>query len=216
VHVELIDRLRCPGAHEESWLVAHATETEERRILEGTLGCPICHREYRITRGEVWMGSDEPDMVAVELAFPSDPEPAMRLAALLNVADDGGLYLLEGMLSTRVLTLAPAWSARWLLLAPPIGISAEGTIRGAGDAIPLARGSVRGIALTRPSSALATAAVAVLGSGGRLVAPAQTRVPDGMEELARDDEQWVAQKVAGYDSGVLITPRRAAPRTTHR
>ena len=122
----------------------------------------------------------------------------------------------SGMLGRLLPSLAELGSARWLLLSPPMGIIAEGAIRGAGEAIPLARGSVRGIALTRGSSALAHAAVPVLATGGRLVAPVHTRLPDGMQELARDDEQWVAEKVAGHDRGVLITPRRAVPRTGHR
>lgn len=216
MHVELIDRLRCPGPHADSWLVAHADETEDRRIIEGTLGCPVCSREFRIIDGDVWMGDDEPPMVAVDLASNPDPEPAMRLAALLNVGDSGGLYLIEGMLSTLVFQLTEVGSARWLLLSPPIGISAEGTIRGAGTRVPFARASVRGVALTQDSAALAQAAADVLLPGGRLVAPWNTPLPAGMEELASDREQWVAQKVAGYDTGALVTPRRAPPRTDHR
>lgn len=214
MHVELIDRLRCTGAHEDSWLVAHADESEDRRIITGTLGCPICHREYRITDGDVWMGDDEPPMFAVD-ARP-DPDAAMRIAALLNVDERGGLYVLGGKTALATWSLGMFENARWILLSPPMGLSGDGVIRGAGDVLPLARGSVRGIAIDRASAALAQSAASVLSPGGRLVAPCDTRLPHGMQELAQDHEQWVAEKVAGYDTGTLVTPRRAAPRTEHR
>jgi len=214
MHVELIDRLRCPAAHAESWLVAHADRSEDRRIIEGTLGCPVCQQEFRVTEGAAWMGDDEPVMVAAGVIL--DAEGALRLAALLNVDDRGGLYVLGGTLSTVAAALVAFDTARWILLSPPANVGAEATIRGAGDQLPLARGSVRGIAIDRPSATLATAAAAALAHDGRLVAPVGTELPHGMEELARDADQWVAQKVAAFDATVLVTPRRAAPRTTHQ
>lgn len=214
MHVELIDRLRCPAAHAESWLVAHADRSEDRRILEGTLGCPVCQREFRITEGAAWMGDDEPASLAPSAVL--DADGALRLAALLNVDERGGLYVLCGSIATAKDALATFDTARWILLSPPANVSAEATIRGAGDQVPLARGSVRGIAIDRPSATLATAAAAALAHGGRLVAPVGTELPHGMEELARDADQWVAQKVAAFDATVLVTPRRAAPRTSHQ
>ncbi|MCX5764133.1 MAG: hypothetical protein NTU67_05810 [Gemmatimonadetes bacterium] len=214
MHVELVDRLRCPAAHAESWLVAHADRSEDRRILEGTLGCPVCQREFRITEGAAWMGDDEPASLAPSAVL--DADGALRLAALLNVDERGGLYVLGGSIATAKDALATFDTARWILLSPPANVSAEATIRGAGDQVPLARGSVRGIAIDRPSATLATAAAAALAHGGRLVAPVGTELPHGMEELARDADQWVAQKVAAFDATVLVTPRRAAPRTSHQ
>lgn len=214
MHVELIDRLRCTAAHAESWLVAHADRSEDRRIILGTLGCPVCQREFRITEGAAWMGDDEPASLAPSAVL--DADGALRLAALLNVDERGGLYVLGGSIATAKDALATFDTARWILLSPPANVSAEATIRGAGDQVPLARGSVRGIAIDRPSATLATAAAAALAHGGRLVAPVGTELPHGMEELARDADQWVAQKVAAFDATVLVIPRRAAPRTTHQ
>ena len=44
--VELVDLLRCPHAHEDSWLVAAADETADRHIVHGSLGCPEPGRMY--------------------------------------------------------------------------------------------------------------------------------------------------------------------------
>ena len=43
--IELVDALRCPVAHAESWLVAAAIRMEARHIVDGTLGCPVCSAE---------------------------------------------------------------------------------------------------------------------------------------------------------------------------
>jgi hypothetical protein len=62
------------------------------------------------------------------------------------------------------------------------------------DALPLAAASARGIALdaAHATPSLLAAASRALAPGGRLIAPASARVPDSLQELARDDEQWVA------------------------
>ena len=56
--VELIELLRCPRPHEEAQLVASASRTEARHIVEGLLGCPVCGAEFRIVNGVVVF--DEP------------------------------------------------------------------------------------------------------------------------------------------------------------
>src|SRR5688572_33340449 len=48
VFIELIDSLRCPVDHDESWLVASIVERSGRDIVAGTLGCPVCRAEYPI------------------------------------------------------------------------------------------------------------------------------------------------------------------------
>jgi uncharacterized protein YbaR (Trm112 family) len=51
VFVELIDALRCPRPHADTWLVAAAAETRDRCVVRGALGCPTCRAEYPITGG---------------------------------------------------------------------------------------------------------------------------------------------------------------------
>ena len=62
--IELVDALRCPRPHEESWLVLAASRLEARHVLEGTLGCPVCHAQYPIRDGIVDLrpgGDERPD-----------------------------------------------------------------------------------------------------------------------------------------------------------
>jgi hypothetical protein len=53
MHIELVDALRCPFPHEETWLVAAVTRFDGRDIAEGALGCPICRRQFVVRFGEV-------------------------------------------------------------------------------------------------------------------------------------------------------------------
>ena len=195
--VELIDSLRCPVPHEnaaESWLVAAAVETVDRHIVRGTLGCPVCHAEFDIRHGDVWFGAEEP---ATGFAVPSDDD-VTRLAALLGVDDRGGLYILDGAWGAMAAAVSGYSSAaHFILLSPPLGCEADGTVRGAGDLVPIAAGSLRGIALDRCSVALAESAARALGANGRLIAPAVTPVPPSITVLARDDQHWVGEQSAG-------------------
>ncbi|HYW33320.1 MAG TPA: hypothetical protein VE869_17590, partial [Gemmatimonas sp.] len=56
MHVELADLFRCPGDHEDTWLVLAADRTEARVVLDGTLGCPVCGTEYVIRDGTTHFG----------------------------------------------------------------------------------------------------------------------------------------------------------------
>ena len=105
MNVELIDRLRCPNEHEETWLVAAASRTAPRRLLDATLGCPICDAEFEVRDGAVLFGA------ARDTApMPASEDEAMRAAALLHV-QERGLYLLDagwGSLAPALLALLPA------------------------------------------------------------------------------------------------------------
>ncbi|MEP7381311.1 MAG: hypothetical protein ABI910_06465, partial [Gemmatimonadota bacterium] len=53
MHIELVDSLRCTQPHDDTWLVASVTRFDGRDIVDGVLGCPICHRQYLVLDGEV-------------------------------------------------------------------------------------------------------------------------------------------------------------------
>lgn len=193
MNVELIDRLRCPNAHEETWLVAAASRTGPRRLIEATLGCPVCNAEFEVRDGAVIFGAARDTA-----AMPAGEDEAMRAAALLHV-QERGLYLLDGgwgSLAPALLALLPA---DYLLVDPPRDVAADEGISvlvGPGDRWPLAAASLQGIALAAASAARLEGAVRLLKLRGRLVAPVGLPVPAGMHELARDERHWVAEKAA--------------------
>src|SRR5262245_13560594 len=94
--VELIESLRCPR-HLESGadaphLVASATRSEARHIIDGVLGCPECGAEFPIVNGVVRF---ERAVRPTDDEQPSE-DSAMRLAALLDLTDARWFALLCG------------------------------------------------------------------------------------------------------------------------
>lgn len=206
--VELIDLLRCPNLHADSWLVAAATRTVGRHVVEGTLGCPVCEAEFAIHDGVADFGI-APDAHAIATPLEGiDEERAMRTAALLGLTSAGGTVLLGGsaagergmiaalladMAGVRVLVLDP-------LNVPPLADQLS-ALRGGGG-VPLAAGSLRGAVLdAHTADALRLAAIVrALAPRGRLVAPASVALPNGVTEMALDAWEWLAERDA--DSAV--------------
>jgi uncharacterized protein YbaR (Trm112 family) len=200
VFIELVDDLRCPRTHGETWLVASANRTEGRDIIEGTLGCPICRAEYPIREGVVWFGEPEPARPAPDRALPADPELAMRLAAFLDLSDAQGFALLAGAWGRAAPLLRGVVPTHLVLLNPPPAVAAADgiSVLEIAAGIPLADATCRGVALddAHADAAHLEAAVRVLRPRGRLVAPASTPTPAGVTELARDERLWVAERDA--------------------
>src|SRR3954463_6973497 len=92
--IELVDALRCPRTHEESWLVASATRMDARHIVSGTLGCPVCLAEYPIEEGVVDFREERGAVAPVGDDVSADD--AMRIAAMLDLADAKGFAVLLG------------------------------------------------------------------------------------------------------------------------
>src|SRR5919204_229605 len=73
--------------------IIDAERMEGRDVVEGTLGCPICHEEYRIVGGVAHFdrgaAGNTPGLLA-------DESEAMRLAALLDLTDARGYAILVG------------------------------------------------------------------------------------------------------------------------
>jgi uncharacterized protein YbaR (Trm112 family) len=207
--VELLEKLRCPNEHEPSALIATASSTVNRRIIEGMLGCPVCHAEFPLHEGALELG--EPGVVPTVMADPSSSDEKMiRLGALLGLDERGGLYVLDSIsacFTSSLLELSPG--SQFIALSENREIEgASGVIIGHGDGIPLAAGCARGIALDSATPELLRAAVQVLAPGGRLVAPADARVPNGITELARDGELWVGER----EAVPVMSAIRRAPR----
>ena len=51
MHLLLTDRLTCPRCGPEFGLVLLADRLEDRRVLEGALGCPNCRDRYPVRDG---------------------------------------------------------------------------------------------------------------------------------------------------------------------
>ena len=212
--IELVDSLRCPHAHEESWLVLGAGRMEGRDVMEGVLGCPVCRAQYGITDGVADLRTGDRAAVAppaAEAAPAGEAEQAMRLAAFLNLAGGTGFAVLFGEW-TRYAAGVQALADTHLLLANPVpGVRIGGGTSGVlvDRVLPVAGGSARGLAIDAETGAAAPFLAAAVGSvqaGGRVVAPAAVPLPEGLTELARDATTWVAERDAA-PSGLVSLSR---------
>lgn len=206
--IELVDALRCPVPHEESWLVAASTRMAFRHIVEGTLGCPLCKAEYPVHRGVVDFRR------ATNAPLPPDAAPdeaqATRLAALLDLTDPTGFALLLGAWSVHAPLVRAVADTPLLAVDPPEGAEGEpgiSVIRCDG-VLPLAAGASRGTAIDGGDDARIASAVRATRAKGRLVAPVAVPLPSGTTELARDDSVWVAEREAAASALVTLHVRR--------
>lgn len=205
--IELIDILRCPEDHRDSWLVAAIAERDDRLVREGMLGCPVCAREYPVAHGIAWFGAVPDERAARPAdAQPADDEGAMRAGALLAPAE-GATLALAGSWAPHAHALAALIPVRIFAVNPPTRLEDSERVATVetGRGLPFAPNALRGIALGETATAHElSAAIRVLADGGRLVAPVALAVPAGITELARDDAWWVGEK-----RGALIGLRRA-------
>jgi uncharacterized protein YbaR (Trm112 family) len=211
---DLLDALRCPRTHEESWLVAMVLEASGPTLLAAELACPVCGAEFRIDDGIAHFAgltprAPHPPMLPFE---PYTSDMALRLAALLGVAESQLPVGLVGRYTAASGVLASFVSAPQLLINGGPVIPGAGVSRiVVADRLPLGVETLAAIAVdsANATSAFLESAARALRLGGRLVAPADAPVPTGMRELARDATEWVAETTTRASG--LVELRRRAP-----
>ncbi|MDB4905624.1 MAG: hypothetical protein JWO05_408 [Gemmatimonadetes bacterium] len=215
MHIELVDLLRCPnGAHEPTWLVASASEMRERDLVRGTLGCPLCAREFDVREGEAdfRQAADEAPAAGERdhrdvAGIPGGPHDAMRLAAFLELGQPGGYVLLDGARAGDARELLSIADVHVIAVNPPPGVTdGDGvSVLRVGDVLPIAAGSLRGAALDRAVHAgFATQCARALQQGARMVLDASSPAPAGMRELASDEVLRVLEKEAASSAPIAL------------
>jgi hypothetical protein len=191
VFIELVDSLRCPADHPPSTLVGAFDRLDDRDVVEGMLGCPVCRSEFRISKGELWL---------VTNAMPSPPtkalnpgEDGLRLAASLDLRHENGFAILRGPWCALAAQISDVSPTHLVLLDPPLNLprGPGRSVIHAGGTVPFAPKSA--VAGTVDDDERAFAIGSAVRGGGRLVGPINVGVPSGARELVRDDRWWVAE-----------------------
>lgn len=198
--IELTDLLRCPAAHDESYLVLIPDQLEQRRVTRGVLGCPVCRREYPVVEGVAEFGA--------AASLPSEaggaaPLPAAdAVLAFLGLGGPGGYVALFGdaaRLAGKLAALRPG--VHCVAVNPPPDVKEEpfcSLLRAPRS--PLKARSVRGAVLGHGYGAdpfwQREAARSVL-PGLRVTGPGASPVAEGLELLAAAEQWWVARTVQG-------------------
>jgi uncharacterized protein YbaR (Trm112 family) len=210
---DLLDALRCPAVHDESWLVAVVHSASGSALIEAELACPVCGAEYRITQGiaEFAHNGGGAPMGTVHGA-PPRPDQSLRMAALMGVTDSHLPIALFGRCAAMSEPLTH------FVTAPQLLVNARGVPGAVGasritvsDRLPLGVGTLAAAAAddAHASAAMLDSVARALRIGGRLVAPVSVPVPPGMREIARDAAEWVAETTTRASG--LIELRRRAP-----
>jgi hypothetical protein len=215
VFIDVVDSLRCPADHEESTLVASIDRLEGRYIAQGSLGCPICRSRYPIRDFVAWFGAADEVAAVVRPGVPAaaDEDTLARYGALLDARTPGAFFVLVGERARLATPLALAYDVHCIAVDPPLGVDpGDGvSLIRVVDRVPLAPGCVGGAAVDDDIAArpeLMASVIGVLRPGGRIVAPASVRAPEGLRVLARDEMDWVAERIGAPTDPVPL--RRAS------
>ena len=211
---ELIDMLRCPNAHEDSWLVATSTRTQSRHIMDGKLGCPVCSATFEIKDGEVLFTTGS----TLRTTHVLDDEAAFRLAAQLHLIEAPQPILLIGSWSRAVAPLRTIVPNVTMFVGDATSIitldERVSSLRLPVSGLPLATGALRGVALdaSHASDEFLAAGARVLRTAGRLVAPVRVTLDDTVWRiLARDTDVLVAERLATSSAPIQLTRAPSAP-----
>lgn len=211
---ELIDTLRCPEPHEDSWLVATSTRTESRHVIEGRLGCPVCRASFVIADGNAQFGPPP----ALPAIAPFDDDTAFRIAAQLHLIEAPSPILLVGEWSAAVAALLRITPTVKMFVGNtqlPIAVDDRvSTLTLPSGRFPLAVASLRGVALDRQhaTAPLLADAARVVRTAGRLVVPSDLVLdPDAWTPLVRDSALQVAERRATASAPVQLRRAPAQP-----
>lgn len=97
MHLLLTDRLTCPRCGPGFGLILLAKQLVERRVLEGSLGCPNCRERYPIEAGFADLRSPpRQPLGAPEMPAEPDAGGTDRIAALIGPLEGPGNVALVG------------------------------------------------------------------------------------------------------------------------
>ena len=152
MHILLTDRLICPRCGPEFGLILIADRLENRRVIDGSLGCPNCRDRFPVEGG---FGDLRPPPRSTREGAPGIEPPAspsaMEVAALLGLTDGPGSVALIGDLAGHATALAGLVPGVEVIgIAPGLRgwEEEEGVSRlNAGASLPFSDGSLRGVGL---------------------------------------------------------------------
>lgn len=206
--IELIDALRCPADHPPSALVAAFDRIEERDVIGGMLGCPVCASEFAIRDGQLYLATNAMPSPPTRAINPADD--ALRLAASLDLRSETGFAILRGSWCALAAVMVEIVPTHLVLLDPPFNTpSGPGrSIIHAGGAVPFSPATAYAAAIDDALHAFALATT--VRASGRVVGLPNVPLPPIVREVVRDERWWVGEVEQATPP---ISLRRATSRT---
>jgi uncharacterized protein YbaR (Trm112 family) len=206
MHILLTDHLTCPRCGPEFGLILLAERMENRRVLEGWLGCANCREKYPIVDGFADLRTGLVEALPGEGGSAPEEggrEEAFRLAALLGVTEGPGFVLVVGEAARLAPGIAAVVEGIEVVAVDPSlagwpevpGVSRLAT----GAQLPFFSGTMRAVALTgERAEGLLEEGARVVSRLGRLVVQgagagvAERLARVGLEPLVAEGETVVA------------------------
>ena len=218
MHLLLTDRLICPRCGPGFGLILIADCLENRRVIEGSLGCPNCRDRFPVEGG---FGDLRPpprstEEDAPDIGPPSSP-PAMEVAALLGLTEGAGSVALIGVLAghaTELAGLVPG--VEFIGIAPGLRgwEEGEGVSRmTAGASLPFSSGSLRGIGLYAKDEPSEAGEPGVAGGPSMAAELARVVAPTGRIAVWGRVKEWKkvlnseGLDVLAYEESALVLTR---------
>lgn len=181
---------------------------EDRELIDGAAGCPVCQLEARVAGGVVRFAASfgitlSGDPLAPAHESVPDEATVLRTGALLALAEPGGAVLLTGHYARLAAALRERFGVTTVVAVTP-------------GAVPFTDQTFRAAALDADvaGSAALDDAVRTVAVGGRVLLPAGRALPPGLRVLAADERETIAEREA--PATVISLGRAAPPRTTSR
>jgi uncharacterized protein YbaR (Trm112 family) len=209
MHIELTEMLRCPESHREEMLVLSTGEIRDRMVRSGLIGCPVCHKEYPISRGIVNFRRNKERVTSDQSSGPRPayrpPSPlpsadAAKLQALLELSGPGGYVVLVGSAVRQAPRLGSLMEGiHFVGINAPLEMEEQPmlSLLYANERVPLRTSVSRGVVV---GADLATSpwlveAHRVLLRGRRFVVEnEEPELPIGLVKLAAEHGLWVGEK----------------------
>ena len=211
MHVLLTDRLTCPRCGPSFGLILLADRLEDRRVREGTFGCPNCRDQLPVQGafGDLRApprGAPEDGFAGAPDPLPGDAEAADRMLALMGVAQGPGTIVLVGEPARYARTLAERIEGIHVVASDADLADwpdAPGVSRMMGGAsIPLYSRSMRGVAVDgRLGREAVREAARVVVPKGRVV------VVHTEEERAGETLRGAGLEVLASEGGTVVAAR---------
>lgn len=195
MHIVLTDLLTCPRCGPEFGLILRGDRVEDRRVLEGLLGCPNCREGYPVRNGFTDLRAPPRRPLPPVLEPPEplqDEEEVLKLAALLGVREGPGNLVLVGPAARAAPALAK-------LLERVEVVTVASDLQGweeepgvsrmvAGPTLPFYGRRIRGVLLDGDAGdPYLDDAPRVVGPGGRLVVLHPRRDRERIRARLRDE-----------------------------
>lgn len=176
MHILLTDLLACPRCGPEFGLILRGDRIEERRVLQGLLGCPNCREGYPVEDGFADLRAPPRNPLPPVMEPPAaveDEEEVLRIAALLGVKEGPGYLVLVGPSARAAPALADMLERiEVVTVAPDLRVwdEAPGVSRMAGGpSLPFFSRRIRGVLLDGDAGApYVDEALRVVGPGARV------------------------------------------------